>query len=1133
MQAGPTANLAFQDKVGQPGVSWQSEEFVLPNIRGIFEPLFLPLRLLGCDAQVTMQVFLVAGAGAGWNWRFDLEAGSISPLSIGQDGEITVSVRPLGGNPSFELALGAQAGARFTLRAPNCLGDFSLPGVKIGWSVAARTDAAPPGNGVTLPVAATSCEQLDFVSLMLKLAGIPAAPGLVDFNLGGLEVCPVLEVRGASVTGSIQTPTSRHGPLELPITSSVRLPVRPTGSSIPLTISELQYRPQVVARVHAYGVAFGQRIGGWTSDRLWTIDARATAPNQHLTLSAAPSPVARPAAPANVHGTGISASEIRLTWSDVATNEQGYRVKRWGGAWTTIATLGPGSTTFTDTGLLANSEYAYLVCAYNAAGEACAPNPWLSVKTTAATTVNCSSDQYKAEYFNNRHLSGSPTLTRCESWPINHDWGSGGPGGGVGTDNFSARWTGTAYIAAGTYTFIARADDGIRVWLSNVLIIDEWRDQAPTEFRVTRSVPAGIHSIRVEYYENVFGAVAQFRWEQAATQTPPSTPPRVYAEAISSSQIFVTWGDVDNETSYRLTDNISTFTLAANTTSYTWGGLQANTRKCFSVQAVNGAGSSAWSGWVCATTLPPSGPPTAPANVQGTGISASEIRLTWSDVATNEQGYRVKRWGGAWTTIATLGPGSTTFTDTGLLANSEYAYLVCAYNAAGEACAPNPWLSVKTTAATTVNCSSDQYKAEYFNNRHLSGSPTLTRCESWPINHDWGSGGPGGGVGTDNFSARWTGTAYIAAGTYTFIARADDGIRVWLSNVLIIDEWRDQAPTEFRVTRSVPAGIHSIRVEYYENVFGAVAQFRWEQAATQTPPSTPPRVYAEAISSSQIFVTWGDVDNETSYRLTDNISTFTLAANTTSYTWGGLQANTRKCFSVQAVNGAGSSAWSGWVCATTLPPSGPPTAPANVQGTGISASEIRLTWSDVATNEQGYRVKRWGGAWTTIATLGPGSTTFTDTGLLANSEYAYPVCAYNAAGEACAPDPWLSARTPAGTPPCAPPPGPPGEVVEGRLIVNYRPGYAPHEITDPAAKQRIASAFQTAGVIAQEKAFESLDFRFVRYYILYLSPGTCLTKAYGILMSLPELASVEYSYIAYHFHTADVVSAGVTPAPPP
>jgi hypothetical protein len=818
MQAGPTANLAFQDKVGQPGVSWQSEEFVLPNIRGIFEPLFLPLRLLGCDAQVTMQVFLVAGAGAGWNWRFDLEAGSISPLSIGQDGEITVSVRPLGGNPSFELALGAQAGARFTLRAPNCLGDFSLPGVKIGWSVAARTDAAPPGNGVTLPVAATSCEQLDFVSLMLKLAGIPAAPGLVDFNLGGLEVCPVLEVRGASVTGSIQTPTSRHGPLELPITSSVRLPVRPTGSSIPLTISELQYRPQVVARVHAYGVAFGQRIGGWTSDRLWTIDARATAPNQHLTLSAAPSPVARPAAPANVHGTGISASEIRLTWSDVATNEQGYRVKRWGGAWTTIATLGPGSTTFTDTGLLANSEYAYLVCAYNAAGEACAPNPWLSVKTTAATTVNCSSDQYKAEYFNNRHLSGSPTLTRCESWPINHDWGSGGPGGGVGTDNFSARWTGTAYIAAGTYTFIARADDGIRVWLSNVLIIDEWRDQAPTEFRVTRSVPAGIHSIRVEYYENVFGAVAQFRWEQAATQTPPSTPPRVYAEAISSSQIFVTWGDVDNETSYRLTDNISTFTLAANTTSYTWGGLQANTRKCFSVQAVNGAGSSAWSGWVCATTLPPSGPPTAPANVQGTGISASEIRLTWSDVATNEQGYRVKRWGGAWTTIATLGPGSTTFTDTGLLANSEYAY---------------------------------------------------------------------------------------------------------------------------------------------------------------------------------------------------------------------------------------------------------------------------------------------------------------------------PVCAYNAAGEACAPDPWLSARTPAGTPPCAPPPGPPGEVVEGRLIVNYRPGYAPHEITDPAAKQRIASAFQTAGVIAQEKAFESLDFRFVRYYILYLSPGTCLTKAYGILMSLPELASVEYSYIAYHFHTADVVSAGVTPAPPP
>jgi hypothetical protein len=128
-------------------------------------------------------------------------------------------------------------------------------------------------------------------------------------------------------------------------------------------------------------------------------------------------------------------------------------------------------------------------------------------------------NQYKAEYYNNKTLSGSPTFVRCENWPINWDWGSSGPGNGIGTDNFSVRWTGTAYINSGNYTFIARADDGIKVWLDNTEIINGWKDQSPTEYKVTKSVSAGNHSIKVEYYENGGGAVAQFRWEQATTSS--------------------------------------------------------------------------------------------------------------------------------------------------------------------------------------------------------------------------------------------------------------------------------------------------------------------------------------------------------------------------------------------------------------------------------------------------------------------------------------------------------------------------------------------------------------------------------------------------------------------------------------
>ncbi|MDW8100359.1 MAG: PA14 domain-containing protein, partial [Anaerolineae bacterium] len=124
--------------------------------------------------------------------------------------------------------------------------------------------------------------------------------------------------------------------------------------------------------------------------------------------------------------------------------------------------------------------------------------------------------QYQAEYFANRNLSGSPVLVRCEGWPIRHDWAGGSPGSGVPDDGFSVRWTGRARIESGIYTFIARADDGIRVRLGGDLIIDAWRDQSPTDYRATRQVSAGEYEVQVEYYENGGGALVEFRWERAS-----------------------------------------------------------------------------------------------------------------------------------------------------------------------------------------------------------------------------------------------------------------------------------------------------------------------------------------------------------------------------------------------------------------------------------------------------------------------------------------------------------------------------------------------------------------------------------------------------------------------------------------
>lgn len=130
------------------------------------------------------------------------------------------------------------------------------------------------------------------------------------------------------------------------------------------------------------------------------------------------------------------------------------------------------------------------------------------------TRHRCAAGQFVGQYFNNRTLANAPAFTRCDA-SITFNWGSGGPGTGVAVDNFSARWTARPTFAAGTFRFTARADDGVRVWIDGVLIINAWRDQAPTTYTATRTLTAGNHEVRMEYYENAWGAVAQLSWAPA------------------------------------------------------------------------------------------------------------------------------------------------------------------------------------------------------------------------------------------------------------------------------------------------------------------------------------------------------------------------------------------------------------------------------------------------------------------------------------------------------------------------------------------------------------------------------------------------------------------------------------------
>ena len=351
---------------------------------------------------------------------------------------------------------------------------------------------------------------------------------------------------------------------------------------------------------------------------------------------------------------------------------------------------------------------------------------------TVTGASGCPAGQFFAEYFSNVALTPPTTRTACEA-TIDNVYGTGGPAG-LPVDNFSVRWTGQFTFAAGSVTFTARADDGVRVFLDGTLVIDGWKDQPATTYTATRTLTAGNHEVKVEYYERGGDAVVQVTWTSSG-----AVPP-----AVS--------------------------TLTPNTTA---AGSPAFTLTIDGSGFVSGA-AVLWNGAPRTTTF------------------ASATRVTAAIPATD---------------VAAAGSAAVTVRNPDGQTSNALSF---------------------TVTPAGGGCATGEFFAEYFANAGLTGTPARTACES-TINNDYGAGGPTG-LPADNFSVRWTGRFSFTAGTYTFTARADDGVRLFVDGVLIIDQWHDGAATTYTATRTLTAGDHEAKVEYYERFGAALIQASWAAA---------------------------------------------------------------------------------------------------------------------------------------------------------------------------------------------------------------------------------------------------------------------------------------------------------------
>jgi fibronectin type 3 domain-containing protein len=453
----------------------------------------------------------------------------------------------------------------------------------------------------------------------------------------------------------------------------------------------------------------------------------------------------------------------------------------------------------------------------------------------------------------------------------------------------------------------------------------------------------------------------------------PRAPESLVATIVSGTEVSLAWDDrSDNETSFRIERcegaGCTTFTeigsVAPDVEAFAVTGLtQGNTYR-FRVRARNNVGNSAYTN-VEATALVG---PAAPTDLQATTLSSTQIDLQWTDNATNEVDYQVERCAGVdctdFAVIATLPAGTEAYTDAAVVFNTAYRYRVRARN--------------------TVMPSA--YSDEASANTIPPATPST-------------------------LAAAVTGPTSIAL-TWQDNSNNELGFR--------IERCLGEACTGFAVVANVGANVEA----YVDNGVANNAAYRYRVRAFNAvdgvdatnvaeantyPPAAPTGLTATTQSASSIALAWTDnATTETGYLIercssapdcTDFASVTTIAAGSEAYTDGTVTVGNTYRYRVIAVGIAGNSAPSNIASSNTLLPA----APSALAAQTISAEVIRLTWTDNADNETGFRIFRCDtdgcSNFALLASIPSPAVTFDDSTAAAGTSYVYQVRAENVSGQ--------------------------------------------------------------------------------------------------------------------------------------
>lgn len=404
----------------------------------------------------------------------------------------------------------------------------------------------------------------------------------------------------------------------------------------------------LTAGVYPICIEFFQAGGGYNMSVSWACSAlfgnttQHTIDNKYFT-GTTPDNGSVPAVPTNVAATAVAFNTINLVWNDNSNNETGFEIYRSlseDGTYTIVGSVAANITTFSDTTLSPSTTYYYKLQAVNKYG-----NSGLSTSGTSAGTQNGLQYSYYTGSWSS--LPDFSTMT-----PVKTGFSSTTDlSVATQSSNYGFMWQGYIKLTkSGNYTFGTTSDDGSKLWFNSLLpegtptVNNDGKHSKKSKTGSSIYISAGTYPICIEYFQATGSASMTATYKVPSSKKQVTIPSSIFYQPVVAT-----------------IPSATTFALPAT--------------------------------------------PMAPGNFVATASSASQINLTWN-ASANATGYVLSRSIGDSTTFITLaniGSGAVSYSDTGLNANIVHYYKLKANGAGGTSSAASVASATTLDNAPVIN----------------------------------------------------------------------------------------------------------------------------------------------------------------------------------------------------------------------------------------------------------------------------------------------------------------------------------------------------------------------------------------------------------------------------------------------